>query len=207
MGRITRKWVPVFIATGAGLLALAGYLFPGSAFSLYRDRLVDWAVIIAAFAFVLGLFNLLRVHGERMLKLSDGWVYSLVLLLTAGIAWLPPVMQGPAGAATQQMMDMFIAPLGGALAALVVFALTLALFRLFRRRWNALNVLFLVVVALSLLGATPIPGFLWLSELRDWVISVPGMAGMRGLLLGVVLGTVITGLRVLLATDRPHSEF
>jgi hypothetical protein len=33
------------------------------------------------------------------------------------------------------------------------------------------------------------------------------MAGMRGLLLGVALGTVITALRVLVVSERPHSEF
>jgi hypothetical protein len=103
-------------------------------------------------------------------------------------------------------MKDVIAPLGASLAALVVFSLTLAAFRLLRQRWNIHSLLFIVVVALSLLGSTPIPGFRWLSEVRDWLIRVPGMAGMRGLLLGVALGTLITGLRILLASDRPHSE-
>jgi hypothetical protein len=66
--------------------------------------------------------------------------------------------------------------------------------------------LFVIIVALSLLGSTPILGFRWTSDLRDWLVKVPGMAGMRGLLLGVALGTVITGLRILLAQDRPHSD-
>jgi hypothetical protein len=206
MGRIIRKWIPIFIATGVGIFALAGYLVPGTLLSNYRDRLVEWAVIVAAFAFILGLFNLLHVHGERILSLGDGWVYSLVLLVAALVSWLPPVLQGPAGAATQQMMKDVIAPLGASLAALVVFSLTLAAFRLLRQRWNIHSLLFIVVVALSLLGSTPIPGFRWLSEVRDWLIRVPGMAGMRGLLLGVALGTLITGLRILLASDRPHSE-
>jgi hypothetical protein len=60
---------------------------------------------------------------------------------------------------------------------------------------------------LSLLGTTPLLGFEWLSDIRDWLIHVPGMAGIRGLLLGVALGTVITGIRVLLGSDRPHSEY
>jgi hypothetical protein len=207
MGRIIRKWIPIFIATAVGIFALAGYLFPRTVFSAYRDRLVEWAVIIAGFAFVLGLVNLLRVHSERVLNLADGWVYSLVLLVAALVFWMPPVFEGPSGAATQQIMNYVIAPLGASLAALVVFTLTLAAFRLLRQRWNVSSLLFIVVVALSLLGSTPILGLRWLSEVRDWLIRVPGMAGMRGLLLGVALGTVITGLRVLLASDRPHGEF
>jgi hypothetical protein len=207
VGRIVRKWVPVFIASGVGIFALAGYLFPRTILSDYRDRLVEWAVIIAAFAVILGLFNLLRVHGRRIGKLADGWEYSLVLLLAAALFWVPSVLQGPSGAATQMLLEYVIAPVGASLAALVVFTLTLAALRLLRQRWNVSSLLFVLVVALSLLGSTPILGFNWLSDVRDWLIGVPGMAGMRGLLLGVALGTVITGLRVLMGSDRPHSEF
>jgi hypothetical protein len=207
LGRIIRKWVPVSIATGVGVFALAGYLFPGTALSDYRDWLVEWAVIVAAFAFVLGLFNLLRVHGTRIRKLSDGWEYSLVLLLATLVFSVPSVLQGPSGPATQLLLKHVITPLGASLAALVVFTLILAALRLLRQRWTVTTLLFITVVALSLLGSTPILGLSWLSDVRDWLIGVPGMAGMRGLLLGVALGTVITGLRVLLGSDRPHSEF
>jgi hypothetical protein len=207
MERIIKKWIPIFIATSAGILTLTGYLFPRTVLADYRDRLVEWAVIVAAFAFILGLFNVLRVHGQRIMKSADQWEYSLVLLLAALIFWMPPLFQGPSGAATQKLLDYVIAPLGASLAALIVFTLVLAALRLLRQRWNVSSMLFLVVAVLSLLGSTPILGLQWLSEVRDWLISVPGMAGMRGLLLGVALGTLITGLRVLLASDRPHSEF
>jgi hypothetical protein len=207
MVRIIRKWVPIFIATTAGLVALAGYLFPRTVLSDYRDRLVEWAVIIAAFAFILGLFNLLRVHSQRFLELKDGWEYSLVLLLVALISGIPSLLQGPTGGTTQKMLEYVITPLGASLASLVVFTLTLAAFRLLRQRWGFSSLLFIAVVVLALLGSTPILGFRWLGEVRDWLITVPGMAGMRGLLLGVALGTVITGLRVLLTSDRPHSDF
>jgi hypothetical protein len=45
-----------------------------------------------------------------------------------------------------------------------------------------------------------------LAYIRHEIVEVLGMAGMRGLLLGVVLGTVITAIRVLVGSDRPHSE-
>jgi membrane-bound metal-dependent hydrolase YbcI (DUF457 family) len=104
------------------------------------------------------------------------------------------------------VFDYVIAPLGAALAALVVFTLVLAAFRLLRVRRSAGVVLFLLVVVIVLLGSTPLVGLEWLADLRDWIVNVPGMAGMRGLLLGVALGTVITALRVLLTSERPHTE-
>lgn len=207
MSRLVKQWIPILIATITGLIVLAGYLIPNPLLTYYRDRLVEWAVVVAAFAFILGLFNVLRVHGGRVVRLRQGWLYSLVLLLAALVAWIPPLLYGPSGTPTRQMLDYVLGPLGASLAALVVFTLALAAFRLLRVRRSVGAVFFVLVVAVALLGSTPFTGLEWLADIRDWVVHVPGMAGMRGLLLGVALGTVITALRVLVASDRPHSEF
>ena len=37
-------------------------------------------------------------------------------------------------------------------------------------------------------------------------MTVPALAGTRGIILGVALGTVVTGLRLLMGIDRPYSE-
>jgi len=206
MRRIITKWIPIAISTGTGLVALAGYLFPQTVFSAFRDRMVEWAVIIAAFALILGLFNLVRVHGQRILGSGEEWGYSLVLLLSASLSWIPALVQGPSGPATKLMLDYVITPLGASLAALLVFTLTLSGVRMLRYRSMLSSVLFIVVFVVSLLGTTPLPGTEWLSKLRHWLIHVPGRAGFRGLFLGVALGTMVTGLRILLGADRPHSE-
>lgn len=206
MGHVVKKWIPIFIATGSGLLTLAGYLFPDTTLSAYRDQFIEWVVIVAAFALILGVLNILRVHSQRIVNSAEGWPYSLILLVMASIAWIPPLFSGPTGSMTQGILDYVISPLGGALAALLAVTLTLAGVRLLRHRRDPLSVLFIAVVALALLGTTPLLGFEWLGEVRTWLIQVPGMAGFRGLLLGVALGTVVTGLRILLGRDRPHSE-
>ena len=214
MSRLVKQWIPILIATITGLVVLAGYLFPNQLLTYYRghltewrDVLVEWAVIVAAFAFALGLFNILRVHGGRVVHLRKGWFYSLVLLLAALVAWIPPVLYGPSGTQTQQMFDYVIGPLGASLAALVAFTLALAAFRLLRARRSTGAVFFILIVAVVLLGSTPFIGMGWLADARDWIVNVPGMAGGRGLLLGAALGTMITALRVFVGSDRPHSEF
>jgi hypothetical protein len=218
MSKLVKRWIPsLLFATLPGLVVLFGYLFPGRLLIHYRGRvmewrdvLVEWAVIVAGFALLLGLFNVLRVHGERIGRRQRGWPYSLVLLLAMMVAWVPPVLSPDNP--MQKMLDRtvfdyVISPLGASLAALVVFALSLAAFRLLRARRSVGAVFFLLVVALALLGSVPFTGLEWLADIRDWIINVPGMAGMRGLLLGVALGTVITALRVFLTSERPHSEF
>ena len=218
MSKLVKQWIPsLLFATIPGLVVLLGYLFPGRLLIQYqgrvvewRDVLVEWAVIVAAFAFLLGIFNILRVHGGRIGHRRQGWPYSLVLLLVLVVAWIPPLL--PVGIPGQETLDRavfdyVISPVGASLAALVVFTLVLAAFRLLRVRRGAGAVLFLLTVAVVLLGSVPFIGLEWLAGIRDWIINVPGMAGMRGLLLGVALGTVITALRVLVVSERPHSEF
>jgi len=214
MNKLTRRWIPTLFATLVALVVLAGYLVPNETLQGLRDLMVEGAVIVAAFALLLGGFNVLRVHGRKVRLQRPGWFYSVFLLLAA-IAAFAITLRGTRSERgmdqlTEWMVTYVMRPLGGSLAALVAFALLLAAFRLLRtrRRWE--SVLFILVAAVVALGATPLTGLLptlgLLDQVRAWVIAVPGMAGMRGLLLGVVLGTIITALRVMLTIDRPHGE-
>lgn len=219
MSRIVKKWIPILIAITTGLVVLSRYLFPNRLLVYYRGRvtewgdvLVEWAVIIAGFAILLGAFNILRVHGRRILRRRQGWFHSLVLLFSLMIAITPAVLppDNPIQKAynlDRLMMKYVIGPLGASLGALLVFTLTLAAFRLLRARRSIGAAGFVAIVVALLLGSTPLIGLELLADIRDWIIHVPGMAGMRGLLLGVALGTIITALRVFMTGERPYSEF
>ena len=93
---------------------------------------------------------------------------------------------------------------------MAVLAVTLiyASIHLLRRRLTLVSVIFLVTALLILLGSAPLP-FLGnvpiLSDLISPLVSqVFATAGVRGILLGVALGTLTTGLRILLGADRPY---
>jgi len=216
MSKLIRRWIPSLIfATIPGLTVLAGYLTQNPVLVYLRDRLIEGAVIVAAFAFLLGAFNILHVHGGKVRHREQGWPYSVLLLLALIAGLVPAVLQilpgdspiqAMFGDAAYALFNHVIRPVEASLAALVVFTLGLAAFRLMRVRGGLGTVLFLAIACVVLLGTAPLSGLEWLVGIRDWIINVPGMAGMRGLLLGVALGTVITGLRVLLTSRGPHSE-
>ena len=205
MKRFFGMWLPVAGATVAGLLVLGGYFLPSVQFLAdARSTVSEWAIVIAAFASLLALLNIIRVHGRRIANVESGWPYSLVLLLAALAAWVPGIL--PLDFVKDATFEYVLGPLGAGLGALVAFALVLAAVRMLRVRQSAEVPVFLVVVGVVLLGSTPLAGSGLLAGFRDWLIRVPGMAGARGLLLGVALGTLITGLRVILASERPQAE-
>jgi hypothetical protein len=222
MSNLIRRWIPVGIAILTGAAVLLGYWVPGYLNLPYRGRmvalhdiLVEWAVIVAAFALLLGLFNIIRVHGEKILRRQPGRAYSLVLAIAVLVGMIPGILDPKTAlqaTLNHIVFDYIIGPLGASLAALVVFTLTLAAFRLLRTRRSLGAMIFWVIVVVILLCSIPPVGLVgwriadFMAKIREWIITVPGLAGMRGLLLGVALGTIITALRVFLASERPYSE-
>ncbi|HEC34237.1 MAG TPA: hypothetical protein ENI37_05920 [Chloroflexi bacterium] len=211
MERLAKRILPTAVAVAASLLVLAGYLIPYPVLTFMRDQLIRWAVIIAAFAFILGFFNVLRVHLGRITRRKSGGLYSSILILSALVS-LAVTTAGFVTSSARPLSDWWfhyvLSPLQASAAGLIAFTLSLAAFRLLRSRRSAGALLFLFAAAIVLLGTLPFPGPAGeqLALLREWWLAIPATAGMRGLLIGVGLGTMLMGLRVLTGLDRPYSE-
>jgi hypothetical protein len=193
------------VAIASGLLVLIGYFIPGLDF--ISDVLLQWAVILAAFALLIGMVNLVTVHASRLRERKLGSIYSLVLLLSFGAGLLIFGINAPTGAASMWVFQYIQLPVEASLMAVLVVTLAYSSMRLLRRRAGLLPVIFVVTAFLVLLGMAPIYGYgdiPVLSGLRNWIAQVPAMAGARGVLIGVALGTVATGLRILIGADRPY---
>ena len=96
-------------------------------------------------------------------------------------------------------------PVQASLSALLVFFVVTAAYRLLLIR-NLESAVMLLVVLLVLAGQVTLGLFPILPEIREWIMAVPAMAGIRGILLGVALGALLTGIRLLLGVERPYSD-
>jgi len=203
--------VSTAIAIASGVLVLAGYFFAqnaeGQASQLTNIRLefLNWAIILAGFAIFIGILNLIQVHFKKTQQKQKGSFYSLLLILSLVATFLFVLIK------PGQMEIVFTTiqlPVEASLMALLVVTLTYASIRLVRRRLNLLSVIFLVTALLILLGTAPLPFLGNIPGLSDWVrpfiAQVMAAAGARGILLGVALGTLTTGLRILFGADRPY---
>jgi hypothetical protein len=90
--------------------------------------------------------------------------------------------------------------------ALLAVTLTLAAARLIQRRSELTSIIFIVVLFLVLLGSAPLFGLelpIFSRTLTPYITRVLATGGTRGLLIGVALGSLATGIRILIGADRP----
>jgi hypothetical protein len=202
---------PAAIAIGVSLFVLVSLFLDFSLLDAIGFYFIDTAIIIAAFALFLGLINVLRVHARKIRERQPGSLYSFVLLgamlivLAVGLPAVPNQPSGPSQPVVRWIFEYIQAPIQASLSALLVFMIVTASYRLYRR--HSLESLVILIVALLVLAGQVTVGLVpILPTLRDWILDVPSMAGVRGILLGVALGALLTGIRLLLGVERPYSD-
>jgi hypothetical protein len=202
--------VSTAIAIASGMLVLIGYFFPrangqASLLTGIRLTLLNWAIILAGFAVFVAIFNLLQVHIKKVQNKQKGSVYSLLLIISLVATFLVGLIVPDQARVVFTTIQL---PVETSLMALLVVTLTYASIRLLRRRLSLLSVIFLITAVLILLGTAPLPllgNIPVLSDfVRPYIAQVIAVGGARGILLGVALGTLTTGLRILFGADRPY---
>jgi hypothetical protein len=199
--------VTAALAIATGIIVLLGYFFPP--LELLRFTLVNWAIIIAGMAVLVGIFNLVAVQMEKFRTRQKGGAYGILLIISLVATFVFGLFWGPDNSYVRLLaVNAIIVPVEASLMAILAVTLIYASIRLLRRRVDVMSVIFLVValVFLMLIMPTPfgpIPGEFANRALVDF-LGMFSRGGARGLLVGIALGTLLTGLRILFGVDRPY---
>lgn len=201
-----RSSLSVALVIAIGLVVLAGYFLENSMLKTLQTVFLHWAAILASVALVVGVFNLFNVHIRKINAGQKGSLYSVILVLALIVTILVAGFLGPTSEWALWIFNNIQIPVEISLMAVLAVVLAFASARLLGRRFNAFSLIFILTVLVVLAGSISL-SFLDLSalaEIRSWIERVPATAGVRGILLGVALGTVATGFRLLLGSDRPY---
>ncbi len=199
--------LPVGIAIAVGLIVLVHQFISNIFLDELGSVLIAWSAIIAAFAVLLGLLNVLSVHVRRLIHHDGNVMSSVVILITALVVFLVVFPSGGASPASAWVFRYVYQPLEASFLALLVFFIASAGYRALRARtWE--TSLLVIATLVVLVGSAPVANLIspLLPAAKDWVMNVPAVAGVRGILFGVALGIIATGLRLLSGIDRPYSE-
>lgn len=204
---LRRQLVPVAVAIAVGLLVLLGEFITNDTYADFVSVLLAWGAIIAVFALLLGLANVLLYHTRRIVARDAQMPFSILILASAVVVFLLVLPSGGTGEASQWIMRYLYQPLEASFLALLVFFIGTAIYRALRvKTWEM--ALFAISAIVVLIGSVPFMQVVspFIPAAREWVVNVPALAGVRGILLGIALGIIATGLRLLTGIDRPYSE-
>jgi hypothetical protein len=220
--------LPLIFVAVAGFIPIVTFFLsedvPGVAFA--RDSLEEYMVIIAGFALLLGVVNVVQGNVKKIERREKAWPFALSLLVglfTLGIFGILSAFDVgpfhglgtlPDGSATpfHWMTTSFFNPLQAAMFSLLAFYIASAAFRAFRVR-NAEATILLVAAVIVMLGRIPfgetifswIPGGeRWMPELTEWIMNTPNAAAQRGIIIGAALGAASLSLRVILGIERAY---
>ena len=224
--------LPLLLTAFVGLVPIVTFFLTervpwiGPAVPFVRDKVERYMIIIAGFALLLGVVNVLQGNLRKIERRQPGWPFAASLLAgllvmgTFGIlsAFRVGPFQGilaaPDGTATPfyWMTIHLFNPLQAAMFSLLAFYVASAAFRAFRVR-NVEATILLVAAFVVMLGRTPlgeyvlawIPGGTrWVPQLTDWIMAVPNAAAQRGVIIGAALGAASLSLRVILGIERSY---
>jgi len=192
----------------SGLVVLVGYFSDISILEELRSLFLRWFSILAAVALLIGLIRMVGTHLKKILDQSPNAIYSTILLGSMLATLTLGLISSPTGPALVWIYRFIIIPVEASLVALLAFLLIYTVARLFQKRMSWPSVIFLFTVLLFLAGSISygnrgIPGLL---AVKRWVEQVWALGGIRGLLIGVAIGTVVMGVRVLFGGERPRQS-
>jgi hypothetical protein len=195
------------LAVTAGSIVLLGYFLPFDLpwLETIRGMILQWVLILTAVAILVGVANLFRTHLNKVVARKPGYVFNLILLLSLVITLILAGYYGPTAPATDWIYRFIQVPVEVSLMALLAVILVFSGARLLSRRPNILSLVFVLTAVICLVGMAAWPDLpIDLHQLRTWILQVPAVAGARGLLLGIALGAIATGVRILIGLERPY---
>jgi hypothetical protein len=200
--------VPIF-GFLVGAIILAGYFIPSPALLAIRTPLLDWAVILSGAAGLIAIFHLIfGVHWQRLREPDKSHLFSSLVILVFILTVAVGAFFGPNHPLFQKIVTAVQMPIEASMMAVLAITLAYASLRLLQRQHNWMGFIFFIAVILYLLINSGVFSFAGnIPVLRDLVsaVSQAPIAGARGILIGVALGTLLTGIRILIGSDRPYN--
>lgn len=203
------KIVNLIIAIAAGLIVLLGYFFPRTGLEDVRTPLLGWAVTLSGVAGLVAILNLVfGIHWKRVHENHPRKSYSAILIAAFLLTVAAGIYLDPASDGFQKIVTRVQVPIESSLMAILAVTLVYASLKILQRHRNWMGFIFFLSVVLFLVLNSGVLAFTSeIPVLRDLLSAFhrAPIAGARGMLLGIALGSLATGIRILIGSDKPYN--
>ena len=212
-----KRLIPILLGSVAGVLVLANLLFPQSVpIRQSSSEILRWVSVVAAFALLVGVSNVVAQHFGRLRSKDKRWPYSMALLigfiippalaLYGYLVEVENITQVTTTALFQAIVQWVYTPLSISLLALLTFFAVNAAIRALGSG-NREAVVIVIVAAVLLLAQLPLlTDVPFVGDSVAWLQNYVALAGLRGLVFGAAIGGIVASVRILLGIDSPYLD-
>lgn len=216
---LIKKHIPLAICFIVGILTLGSYYVPTKSSENYVEVMNKWQNIVAGFGFLLGLFSLFFAHYRKIARRADGWGYSIFIYIGFLIMVVPALassgvqMIGPKLTSLGWSFRFIFNALSGTMFSVLAFYIVSTAYRAFRIKSPQAAVLFAAALVM-MLAKVPLGQMIWegvlgwthlgISEIGQWLMDVPVVAGKRGIMMGLAIGGIVTALKIIFCIERQY---
>lgn len=212
-----RKKILILLTFVGGLYYFLEWAFPRE--SRIEDTVVEFGkvtLVVSGFAFMLGVINLARMHGSRILRKRQGYYNSIALLGAMAIMSVAELLQyyiqpNPTWIAKMYEFLFFNmrVPIDSTIFSLLAFYMASAAYRAFRMKSFEAGIMMGVAVIVMLgqitvgiLITSGAPEFLQFQSVREWFMKYWNAAAQRGIRFGALVGMLALSMRIWLSLER-----
>lgn len=203
-----KKIIPLGILVITGLVVLAGYYFQAQ-LSPVVGVILDWGILMVGVTGLVGIFYLVKIHLTRLSRKEKGGFYSLVVLISFVVTAALGLVFSPENEMFQDLVLNVQIPVEASLLGVLAVTLLVVSLRVIRTQgWSPMTIGFIcsaMILSILNLGLIPLGINPALDSIVSFIQRLP-IVGARGVLLGMALGGLVIGLKVLLTIDRPLGE-
>ena len=197
---------PLLVTFLSGFAVAALFFIPNYRAQAVNSKLLEWTLVVYAFALILGSLSLWNSHARKVRGRAEGWPFSLVTLvalvsITALGIWKGVGEESPVG----RIYNTVNSPLASTMFSLRAFVIASAAFRAFRAR-SVEATLLLATAIVMMVGRVSIGPLIspHLPGMTEWLLDVPNLAAKRAIAIGVGLGAVSTALKIILGIEQSY---
>lgn len=194
---------PIVVAFLTAIIVIVSNFVDMPELSQLSSDVKNFGAIIAGFALFVGLLGILQSHVNNVTKRKPLWQYSVMLVAVLALFIVVGLVYGANSSQFKWIYDTIYGPLTATTYSLLAFWVCSAAYRAFKPKTLESGILVLTGL-LTFFGVQPIASVISpvFYDIQSFIMSVLNIAGTRGIVIGIGLGVIGFGLRVLLGWDR-----
>ncbi|MDD2714422.1 MAG: hypothetical protein PHW04_00860 [Candidatus Wallbacteria bacterium] len=201
-----KRNIPLLITFCTGIFFVIAFFAP--ALSDISDAGQRGYLVIAAFALLVAILNLLMVHSSNVYRQGKNWGLSVVLIFffffTSIVGFLDKAdMDGTTNFSF--VYNFIYNPLQATMFSLLAFYVSSASFRAFRIKTKEAT-LMMIAGFFVMLGRVPIGSAIWdqFPTVQSWIMNYFATGAMRAITIGVAIGAVSMSIKIIFGLERAY---